>query len=166
MKNHILPLIIGLFLVFPLGSHAQLLEVNQTVFGMDCAPCAYGLEKRIQKMEGVQSASVSLNKGLLVADLEENNQLTLKRIREAIKESGFQAREATVTVRGKVTRHNDGAYILETASQERFILRAENTTAFDKFSEAGQPYTVTGKAEENESEDTTLWIQDVEKNKA
>ena len=165
-KYYILPLVIGLFLALPFAGHAQLLEVNQTVFGMDCAPCAYGLEQRIKKMDGVQSASVSLNKGLLVANLEKNNQLTLQDVREAVEESGFQAREATISVRGTVTRQDDGTYILETALQERFVLKAKDKSALNKISEAGQTYTVTGKAEVNESGDTILWIQDVEKRKA
>lgn len=166
MKKYILILVTGAFLLFPLVSHGQLLEVKQTVFGMDCAPCAYGLEKRIQSMDGVQSATVSLNEGLLVADLKENNQLTLKQIREAVENSGFQPKEVTIAVAGKVIRQDDGEYVLETASQERFVLRAEDKTVFNKISEAGQPYVITGRAEISESGDTRLWVLNIEKDKA
>lgn len=164
MKKYILTLVTGAFLLFPFVSHAQLLEVKQTVFGMDCAPCAYGLEKRIQGMEGVQSATVSLNEGLLIADLKENNQLTLKKIREAVENSGFQPQEATITVAGKVIHSDSGGYILKTASGERFVLEGENITAFNK--EQNQHYVVTGKAEISESGGNKLSIQNVEKGKA
>lgn len=161
MKKYILILVNGVFLLFPLVSHGQLLEVKQTVFGMDCAPCAYGLEKRIQNMDGVQSATVSLNEGLLVADLKESNQLTLKEIREAVENSGFQPKEAIITVAGKVTQGDDGAYVLETASQEHFVLTAEDKSVSDKISEAGQQYVITGRAEINESGDTRLWVLNI-----
>jgi len=160
MKNYIASLIISLFLLLPLGSQAQLLEVKQTVFGMDCAPCAYGLEKRIQKMDGIQSASVSLNEGLLTTNLEKNNQLTLKGIRKAVEESGFKAKEATITVAGKITKNDSGKYVLETKTGERFLLETENKNMQDNILESGQRIIVTGKAETGD-EETTLWVQNI-----
>jgi len=160
MKNYIASLIISLFLLLPLGSQAQLLEVKQTVFGMDCAPCAYGLEKRIQKMDGIQSASVSLNDGLLTTNLKKDNQLTLKGIREAVEESGFKAKEATITVAGKIMKNDSGKYVLETKTGERFLLETENKNMQDNISESGQRIIVTGKAETGD-EETTLWVQNI-----
>ncbi len=164
MKKYILTLVTGVFLLLPLTSQAQLLKVKQTVFGMDCAPCAYGLEKRIQQLDGVQSATVSLNNGLLIADLKENNQLTLKRIRDAVVESGFLPKKAIVTVAGKITRRDTGEYILKTDSGERFVLETEKNTVFNKTQEMNR-YTVTGKAEINNSGDIRLSVQDIEKGK-
>jgi copper chaperone CopZ len=162
MKNYILTLITVLFLL-PLGSQAQLLEVKQTVFGMDCAPCAYGLEKRIQKMDGIQSVSVSLNDGLLTADLKQGNTLRLEGIRKAIEESGFKAKEATITVAGKITKNDSETYVLETGSGERFLLQAENKSMQDNISGAASSVILTGRAEVSNGAETKLLVGTVEK---
>lgn len=165
MKNYILTFMIGLFLI-PLQGQAQLLEVKQTVFGMDCAPCAYGLEKRIQRIEGVESASVSLNNGLLTANLEKENKLTLQRIRKAVEESGFQANEATITVTGSLTENESGNLVLKTEVGEWFILKAENKNTLDDLSKTTDLLTITGKAETSGESETELWIHSVDKSKA
>jgi len=162
MKNYILTLIIGLFLI-PLQGQAQLLEVKQTVFGMDCAPCAYGLEKRINQIDGVQSASVSLNDGLLTTNLKKENKLTLQRIRKAVEESGFKAKEANITVVGTVTRNESGNLVLETRAGEQFILEAENKHKLDDISKTKDAITVTGEAETSDESGTKLWVASVDK---
>ncbi|MCW9706249.1 heavy-metal-associated domain-containing protein [Fodinibius salsisoli] len=165
MKNYIVLFLIGLFLI-PLQGQAQLLEVNQTVFGMDCAPCAYGLEKRINQIAGVQSASVSLNEGLLTATLSKENQLTLQRIRKAVEESGFKAKEANITVTGTVTKNESGSLVLETGAGERFILEAENERKLEDISNTKGSLTITGKAETSDGAGTKLWVASINNPKA
>lgn len=166
MKNYFTSLIIGLFLLLPLGVQAQLLEVKQTVFGMDCAPCAYGLEKRINQIAGIQSASVSLNDGLLTANLNKENGLTLQRIRKAVEESGFKAKEANITVTGTVTNDESRNFVLEAGAGERFILKAEEQTTLDDISNTKGSLTITGKAEASDESGTKLWIASIDKAKA
>lgn len=161
MKNYIFSLLIGLFLI-PLQGQAQLLQVNQTVFGMDCAPCAYGLEKRIKNIDGVQSASVSLNDGLLTANLTKENKLTLQRIRKAVEESGFKAKEANITVTGTVTKNKSGSLVLETGVGEHFILEAENEHKLEDISNTKGSLTITGKAETSDESGIKLWIASIE----
>lgn len=151
---------IGLFLI-PLQGQAQLLEVKQTVFGMDCAPCAYGLEKRIQRIEGVESASVSLNNGLLTASLEESNHLTLNRIRMAVQESGFQAKEAVITISGSSTKSESGDYVLETGNGERFLLKIENRQLLDRLTKSSTNIVITGKVDNINEPKTILMVQDI-----
>lgn len=165
MKNYMLTFMIGLFLI-PFQVQAQLLEVKQTVFGMDCAPCAYGLEKRIKQIDGVQSASVSLNDGLLTTNLTKDNQLTLQRIRKAVEESGFKAKEANITVKGTVTQDKSGKLILETIAGERFTLKSEEQKTLDDISKAKGSVTITGKAETSDESGTKLWVDSVDKTKA
>ncbi|MDR8390493.1 heavy-metal-associated domain-containing protein [Aliifodinibius sp. S!AR15-10] len=165
MKNYIVLFLIGHFLI-PLQGQGQLLEVKQTVFGMDCAPCAYGLEKRIQKMDGVESASVSLNDGLLTANLKQDNKLTLSDIRQAVEESGFKAKEANITVTGTVTKNESGSLVLETVVGEHFILEAENERKLKDISNTNGSLTITGKAETSDGAGTKLWIASFDKTKA
>lgn len=113
-------------LAAPERAEAQLLEVRQTVFGMDCAPCAYGLEKRLKKIDGVTSARVSLNDGLATAALDGEAPTRLATIREAIRESGFAAQEAVVTARGTL-RQAGGVWVLVLPGGERFVVDAGTT---------------------------------------
>ena len=100
--------IIALLTIFSLsGAMAQLIKVDQEVFGMDCAPCAYGLERGLNKMDGLEKVQVSLNKGKAYLQLASNNKLTLKKIQEEVKNNGFSARNAEVTVKGELNKTGD-----------------------------------------------------------
>ncbi|GAA0893516.1 hypothetical protein GCM10009122_31950 [Fulvivirga kasyanovii] len=85
---------------------AQLVKVDQEVFGMDCAPCAYGLERGLKKMDGLQSVKVSLNDGKAYLKLAADNDLSLQKIQKEVKNNGFSARSAEVTLNGELV--NDG----------------------------------------------------------
>lgn len=92
MKSLIPILITGVFIfgLFPCQAKAQILEPNQAAYGMDYAPCTQGLERRVTKVEGMESVSVSQNNSLLEEILNSGNNLTLRTIRKLIEDSGFQ----------------------------------------------------------------------------
>ena len=73
---------IGIIVVLSIFSFSsaigQLIKVDQEVFGMDCAPCAYGLERGLKKMDGLQSVKVSLNDGKAYLKLAVDNDLSLQ----------------------------------------------------------------------------------------
>lgn len=75
-------------------------DVRQTIFGMDCAPCAYGVEKGLRALPGVGDVSVSLNEGYARASLEADSPTTLAQIRETIRDGGFTPKGATLRVEG------------------------------------------------------------------
>ncbi len=116
--------VLVLFAVLTLPStraDAQLLQVKQTVFGMDCAPCAYGLEKRLKNLDGVTEAQVSLNEGLATTEMTTQSRLKLSMIREAIRESGFSAEDAVIRARGTL-KQEDGRWIFEVPGGEHFAV--------------------------------------------
>jgi len=95
--------IIALLTIFSLNvTMAQLIKVDQEVFGMDCAPCAYGLERGLKKMDGLEKVIVSLNDGKAYLQLASNNKLTLKKVQEVVKSNGFSAKNAEVTLNGQL----------------------------------------------------------------
>ncbi|MEP1938686.1 MAG: heavy metal-associated domain-containing protein [Balneola sp.] len=147
MKIQIITLILGILIFLPTKINAQLLEVKQTVYGMDCSPCAHGLEKRIKKMDGIQSASVSLNNGLLSAVLNKENKLTLEEIRNAIENSGFKAQSANIVVQGNLTKGEGKSFILKVSSGEEFLLIADDQVNLDNYSDTDQLVKLSGEAE-------------------
>jgi len=110
----------------PAQARGQLLEVNQTVFGMDCAPCAYALEKRLKKIERVTKARVSLNEGLASTELAKESRIRLSTIREAVRESGFSAEHAVIRAAGTL-KQESGRWIFVLPGGAFFVLEGSNT---------------------------------------
>ena len=73
---------------------AELAEVKQTVYGMDCAPCAYSVQKNLEALRGVESAKVSLNDGMVDVKLKPGSGVTVAKIQQVIKNAGFTPKEA------------------------------------------------------------------------
>ena len=151
-------LLMGLFL--PATAQAQITEVKQTVFGMDCAPCAYALQKKLERIGGVEDVKVSLDNGLATIRLQEDNRATLGSIREAVEESGFSPEDAVLSVTG--TLHQQGGkLLLRTEGGERFVLQKDGTqaAAFDRLSstKAGQRVTATGRVGTSDEGKENRW---------
>lgn len=109
----------------PTSAEAQLLELRQTIFGMDCAPCAYAVERRMQSLNGAEDVQLSLNGGFAAIRFEGTHGTTLEEIRTAVRRSGFGPREARVHVRGEVALE-EAERVLRTPSDERYRLVADS----------------------------------------
>jgi copper chaperone CopZ len=60
----------------------------------------------IKKVEGVQKVEVSLNDGAADIQLKPGNKLTVDQLREIVRKNGFTAKDAVVTVAGKLIERN------------------------------------------------------------
>lgn len=154
-------LVIGGLLLFPSSAQAQLQEVKQTVFGMDCAPCAHAMETRLGNTDGVSSVTVSLNEGLATLELEPGNALTLSSIREAVVQGGFQPKDATVRVTGVVTEQ-DGRRVLSIEAGETYVLEPTDESTDVQEVEPGTKVTVTGRVAADAPEDSPGWRIEVQ----
>jgi cation transport ATPase len=105
MKRIALIIVVAVF--GTISSNAQITKVDQEVFGMDCAPCAYGLERGLKKMDGIEKVRVSLNDGKAYLDLTANNSLSLKQIQEEVKQNGFSAKNAEVVLEGQLIKEDN-----------------------------------------------------------
>lgn len=154
-------LVIGGLLLLPSCAHAQLHEVKQTVFGMDCAPCAHAMETRLGNTDGVSSVTVSLNEGLATLELEPSNALTLTAIREAVVKGGFQPKDATLRVTGVVTEQ-DGRRVLSIDAGESYILEPTDESTHLQEVEPGTNVTVTGHVAADAQKDSRSWRIEVQ----
>lgn len=111
-------------LVAPAAWADGLRELDQTIFGMDCAPCAAGVEHGLRKLDGVTSVRVSLNEGKALVTLAPDSRTTLAQIREVIRHNGFTPKDARATFVGRVMRQGDQRWI-DTGSG-RFMLEADS----------------------------------------
>lgn len=123
MKNIKMMALIGILGIGTISG--QIARVDQEVYGMDCAPCAYGLERGLKKMDGLQEVRVSLNDGKAYLGLAEKNDLTLRSIQEEVKKNGFSAKKAKVVLMGNLNKV-DGQWYIET-DKERFAVSQDTS---------------------------------------
>ncbi len=71
-------------------------EVIMKVDGLACAFCAYGLEKKLKNLKGVEEVKISLNEGKVWIKLKEGYKADEKTLRKLVKESGFILREISI----------------------------------------------------------------------
>lgn len=131
---------------------AQISKVEQEVFGMDCAPCAYGLERGLKKMDGVEKVKVSLNDGKAFLDLAADNSLNLQKIHDEVKSNGFAAKDAEVTLKGTLAKNNE--QLILKVSGETFLISPESSPNALKKIKAlreGESIKVEGKVAEEKA---------------
>ena len=73
-------------------------DIVVEVDGLACPFCAYGLEKKLKKLDGVEAIYVDMDKGKKDAALSED------KIRKAVSDAGFTVRD--ITYPQKKTRAN------------------------------------------------------------
>ncbi len=74
-------------------------KVVVQVDGLACPFCAYGLEKKLKRMEGLRKLEIQINTGQVLLWFEPDARVDVQAIVKKIKEAGFTARE--ISVNGK-----------------------------------------------------------------
>ena len=75
------------------ASLAQSDEVKIRVDGLSCPFCAYGLEKKLNDLDGVESINIDFEQGLVVMQVTDSENISEEEIRTKIEEAGFTPRE-------------------------------------------------------------------------
>ena len=101
MKKIAVSIFLFQILFAPLVS-AQLLQMDLTIFGMDCAICAHGVRTGLLKIEGVQKVDVSLEKGSTHIEFKPDNKVLLTQIENAVRRNGFSPKGGNVELRGRI----------------------------------------------------------------
>lgn len=70
-------------------------DVTVEVDGLACPFCAYGIEKKLLKIDGVAALEVQIDDGQIQMKLDEDAEVTEEQIREAVAEAGFTVRKIT-----------------------------------------------------------------------
>ncbi len=77
-------------------------QIQVTVLGMSCPFCAYGVEQKLKKLDGVVELTVELASGLATLVMEDGTDVSNETLRETVKDAGFEA--------AKVTRNFESEY--------------------------------------------------------
>jgi copper chaperone CopZ len=127
----------------PLTLRAEFQQVDLTVFGMDCAPCAHAIHVSMKGIEGVHSVDVDLNTGLVTIKLNPGNRATMRQFNEAVEKNGFTHKDAYVVAKGKLTGSASAPVLQIDGTTDQFALRPA-TGENDLASLLGKTVTIAG----------------------
>lgn len=105
-----------------LMAHAEYEQVNLTVFGMDCAPCAHAIHVSMKGIPGVDTVAVDLNTGLVTMKLTPGNHATMRQFNEAVEKNGFTHKDAEIVARGTLSGTASAPYLEVAGTGDRFAL--------------------------------------------
>ena len=91
---------LSLFL-YPLTTLAEKSDVTVRVDGLSCPFCAYGLEKKIMKIEGVESMKIDLKGGKVEIRFIDEDYVRTEEIEEAVRDAGFTPKSIEVRETGQ-----------------------------------------------------------------
>lgn len=133
----------AVFILVPLAGHAEYEQVNLTVFGMDCAPCAHAIHVSMKGIQGVNTVDVDLNTGLVTIKLTLGNSASMRQFNQAVEKNGFTHKDAEVIVRGKLAGTATDPVLEVTGTQDRYDL-SPTAANLDIVSLLGKTVTVSG----------------------
>jgi copper chaperone CopZ len=129
--------------LLPLAAHAEYEQVNLTVFGMDCAPCAHAIHVSMKGIEGVNTVDVDLNTGLVTIKLVPGNSASMRQFNQAVEKNGFTHKDAEILVIGKLTGTANAPVLEVSGTSDRYSL-SPTAEALDVVSLLGKTVTVGG----------------------
>jgi len=115
-------LAVGFLTLSTLAAHAEYEQVNLTVFGMDCAPCAHAIHVSMKGIQGVNTVDVDLNTGLVSIKLMPGNSAAMRQFNEAVEKNGFTHKDANVVVRGELSGSAQAPFLDVTGTKDRYAL--------------------------------------------
>lgn len=124
-----------------LSAHAEYNQVNMTVFGMDCAPCAHAIHVSMKGIQGVNKVDVDLNTGLVAIQLTPGNVAGMQQFNQAVEKNGFTHKDAKIVARGTVTGTASAPVLEVSGTSDKFALAG---TAPNMAALIGKTVTVSG----------------------
>ena|SRR5580698_7161616 len=131
------------FALLPLAAHAEYEQVNLTVFGMDCAPCAHAIHVSMKGIEGVNTVDVDLNTGLVTIKLVPGNSASMRQFNQAVEKNGFTHKDAEIVVKGRLTGTANAPVLEVSGTSDRYTL-SPTAAGLDIVSLLGKTVIVGG----------------------
>ncbi len=94
MKKAILGALLGIALAFmPLAVTAAPEAYTLTVDGLACPFCAYGIEKQLSALEGIESIEIDIDEGTVLVTTAEGAEIDEADLQQAVNDAGFTLRK-------------------------------------------------------------------------
>ena len=143
-----------LTVVLSLPAEAGVKSVAVKVDGLACPFCAYGVEKKLKKVEGVENLKIDIDAGKVTLNVKPDVRLAaasdkqglVAGVKKAVIEGGFTPRELGATVEGNVLSQ-EGGWRLRLPETGELLALKENGRAGELNALAGKRASVTGVLE-------------------
>ncbi len=83
-------------IILPPAFAGQQQKVILRVDGLACPFCAYGMEKKLKRLENLEKLDIKINEGLVVLYFKEGAEIDKELISKKVKEAGFTPRELII----------------------------------------------------------------------
>jgi len=74
-------------------------HIKMWVDGLACPFCAYGLEKKIKKLDGAKDLFIEINEGYITFSVPTSKKPEEEALLKVVKEAGFTARDITYSAK-------------------------------------------------------------------
>lgn len=93
----------------------------------------------LQAIDGIESATVSLNEGVATITLAAANQVTVAQVREVVRDNGFSPKATEVRLLGRIADSAEGVTLTLPHSVQAYLLRDhdESAGAIERLRAAG-----------------------------
>lgn len=113
----------------------------------------------VEKLDGVESAEVSLNEGRVRVRFAPQTGVTIAELRRTIRNQGFSPQEATLTVSARMERRNGAMVAVVPGSGASYIVAAEADVQTRLSAAAGSEVVLEGRIEMDDDDVTPNRIQ-------
>ncbi len=129
-------------------AYARVESATVVVKGMSCPFCAFGVEKRLKKVQGVGSIEIDMGVGSASMSASEGESIDFSSIPEAIRKAGFTPGAIDLTAVGTVRAENEVRTLLEVSSTGQELLLVNLSKEIEKkiteLAAAGERMRVRG----------------------
>ncbi len=128
-------------------SPAQVVEAHVVIEGMSCPFCAFGAEKKLAAVKGVDKVGVEMKEGRADLTAADDGSIDVAAVPEAVRKAGFTPGEIRIVARGVLVEEGDGVALRLSGSQETLVLRAipePETGEAQRFADGTTMVEVTG----------------------
>jgi mercuric ion binding protein len=84
--------VIALSLLVPVAALAGATQYQLRVDGLACPFCAYGIEKELNRTDGVESLDIDINAGIVTVTMADGATITEDQAKQIIEDAGFTLR--------------------------------------------------------------------------
>lgn len=137
-----------------INASAQVETATVKLDGLSCAFCAYGLEKRLKKVEGVEKVEIKVDQGTANLTLKKGKTLSIEAVEKAVKDGGFTPREISLTVTGRLIERYGRTVLAIPDGEEIFLVEPKEQIQKIKeaLKSADKAVRLTGKLSQERAE--------------
>lgn len=103
-RNNLLKVLLTIVILFIIPVSAQNKSdstneqyVKLEVEGLACPFCAYGLEKKINKIDGVKNFHVDIKDGYVTFNIPKENKVDKEELKNIVADAGFSLKDAIIS---------------------------------------------------------------------